>query len=74
MNPGTQSTARQDFRQMNDPELVAERAAVRERLEHQPAAAGRADLAALARVLDAEITVRRSVLVIDGRLAPAGWR
>jgi hypothetical protein len=36
MNPGTAGTARPDFRHLNDPELIAERAAVRERLEHLP--------------------------------------
>jgi hypothetical protein len=57
---------------MNDPELLAERARVRERLERVPVA--EADLIALAAVLDAEIAQRGSVLVIDGPLAPAEWR
>jgi hypothetical protein len=57
---------------MNDPELIAERARVRERLEHHPAV--EADLVSLAAILDTEISVRRSVLVIDGLLAPAEWR
>jgi hypothetical protein len=72
MNPGTESTARPDFLHMNDPELLAERAAVRERLGHLPVV--EAGLTALAALLDTEITVRRSVLVIDGPLAPAQWR
>jgi hypothetical protein len=72
MNPGTQSTARPDFRHLNDPELIAERAAVRERLGHLPAV--EADLTALASLLDTEIARRGSVLVIDGPLAPAAWR
>ena len=74
MNPGTQSTALPDFRHLTDPELIAERAAVRERLEHQTAAANPIDLTALSEVLDAEIARRGSVLVVYGPLVPAAWR
>ena len=73
MDTGTQGTARPDFRHLNDPELIAERAAVRERLEHQPEV-GLGDLAALSEILDAEIARRGSVLVVHGALVPAAWR
>jgi hypothetical protein len=72
MNPGTASTSRPDYRHLSDPELIAERAAVRERLEHLPAV--EADLIALATILDAEIAQRGHVLVVNGPLAPAEWR
>ena len=74
MKTGTQSTARPDCRHLNDPDLIAQRAAVREQLEYRPAASAPAELRALATILDAEITVRKSVLVVTGSLAPAGWR
>ena len=73
MNSGPQSTARPDVRHLNDPDLIAQRAAVRRQLEHQPAVSG-IDLAALAEILDAEIAQRGSVLVVHGPLDPAAWR
>lgn len=70
-----ESATQPDYRHMNDPELIEERARVREQLEYQLAArADHADLAALAELLDAEITTRGSALVASGGLVPAAWR
>ena len=63
-----------DYRHLNDPDLIAQRAAVRRQLEHQPAALSRVDLTALSEILDAEIAQRGSILVVHGPLAPAAWR
>lgn len=71
----TENASRPNYRRMSDPELLEERARVREQLEHRPdAEASLAELAALAELLDAEITARRSVLIVSGGLAPAAWR
>ena len=56
-----------DFAEMDDPEFLAERSRVRDELEHAPARAVRAELAALYRRIDDEF-IRRARIAWTAQL------
>jgi hypothetical protein len=58
--PQSPSTGQADFRQLADPDFLAERRRVREELEHVPQGQVSAELAARYEALDAEFLRRAS--------------